>query len=87
MYLITGPSGVYIIDPSVSPKKTEDFCSTIPDLKGKKTLTFRIYYIGREYFPRRGKKVHGYKYADPGSVLEIYEMGFNAKPKFSKNKK
>ena len=34
MYLITGPSGVYIIDPSVSPKKTEDFCSTIPDLKG-----------------------------------------------------
>lgn len=60
---------------------------TIPDLKGKKTLTFRIYYIGREYFPRRGKKVHGYKYADPGSVLEIYEMGFNAKPKFSKNKK
>lgn len=34
MYLITGPSGVYIIDPSVSPKKTEDFCATIPDLKG-----------------------------------------------------
>ena len=34
MYLITGPSGVYIVDPSVSPKKTEDFCSNIPDLKG-----------------------------------------------------
>ena len=34
MYLITGPSGVYIIDPSVSPKRTEDFCADIPDLKG-----------------------------------------------------
>lgn len=34
MYIITGKTGLFIIDPSVSPEKTEDFCSTIPDFIG-----------------------------------------------------
>ena len=34
MYIITGTTGIFIVDPSVSPAKTEEFCSTIPDLKG-----------------------------------------------------
>ena len=34
MYLITGPSGLFIVDPSVSPDKTELFCSNIPDMTG-----------------------------------------------------
>lgn len=34
MYIITGPSGIFIIDPSVSLAKTEVFCSTIPELAG-----------------------------------------------------
>ena len=34
MYIITGKTGIFIVDPSVSPSKTEEFCSTIPDLKG-----------------------------------------------------
>lgn len=56
------------------------------ELTGKKTLTFRIYYIGRKYVPRRGKKIHGFLYADAGSVLEIHEFGFNSKPGFNKGK-
>ena len=27
MYIVTGPAGAFIVDPSVSPKKTEEFCS------------------------------------------------------------
>lgn len=27
MYLLTGPSGVYVVDPSVSPEQTEEYCS------------------------------------------------------------
>lgn len=34
MYIITGKSGIFVIDPSVSLKATEDFCSTIPELSG-----------------------------------------------------
>ena len=34
MYIITGPSGIFIVDPSVSLAKTEVFCSTIPELAG-----------------------------------------------------
>ena len=34
MYIITGKSGIFVIDPSVSLEATEDFCSTIPDLSG-----------------------------------------------------
>ena len=34
MYIITGPSGIFVIDPSVSLAKTEVFCSTIPELAG-----------------------------------------------------
>ena len=34
MYIITGPTGIFIVDPSVSLAKTEVFCSTIPDLAG-----------------------------------------------------
>lgn len=56
------------------------------ELTGKKTFTFRIYYIGRKYVPRRGKKLHGYLYADAGSVLEIHELGFNSKPVLNKGK-
>lgn len=60
-----------------------DFSKQLPALKGKKTLTFRIYYIGRTYIPRRGKKAHHYIYADAGSTLEIRELGFNAKPRLA----
>ena len=55
-----------------------DFAKQLPDLKGKKTLTFRIYYIGRTYVSRKGKKAHHYIYAEPGSTLEIRELGFNS---------
>ena len=34
MYIITGQTGLFIIDPSVSPERTEDFCSNIPDFEG-----------------------------------------------------
>jgi len=33
-YIITGKTGIFIIDPSVSPEKTDAFCSTVPDLSG-----------------------------------------------------
>ena len=56
-----------------------DFPKQLPALKGKKTLTFRIYYIGRTYISRKGKKAHHYIYSEPGSTLEIREFGFNAK--------
>ena len=55
-----------------------DFAKQLPDLKGKKTLTFRIYYIGRTYVSRKGKKAHHYIYAEPGSTLEIRDLGFNS---------
>ena len=56
----------------------------MPALKGKKTLTFLIYYIGRKYIPRQGKTPHRFIYAKAGSVLEIHELGFNSKPRFPK---
>ena len=34
MYIITGQSGIFVIDPSVSLEKTEDFLSAIPDFYG-----------------------------------------------------
>ena len=58
-----------------------DFSKQLPALKGKKTLTFRIYYIGRTYISRKGKKAHHYIYSEAGSTLEIRELGFNAKPR------
>ena len=61
-----------------------DFSKQLPALKGKKTLTFRIYYIGRTYIPRRGKKAHHYIYSEAGSTLEIREFGFNAKSRMSR---
>ena len=60
-----------------------DFSKQLPGLAGKKILTFRIYYIGRTYIPRQGKKAHRYIYAEPGSTLEIRELGFNAKPRLA----
>jgi len=63
-----------------------DFSKQLPELKGRKTLTFRIYYIGRTYVPRRGKKPHHYVYAEPGSTLEIRELGFNARPRMMRKK-
>ena len=64
-----------------------DFSKQLPALKGKKTLTFRIYYIGRTYIPRRGKKAHHYIYSEAGSTLKIREFGFNAKPRMKGKKK
>ncbi|MBQ6470612.1 MAG: hypothetical protein IJJ33_01390 [Victivallales bacterium] len=52
----------------------------MPALKGKKTLSFLIYYIGRKYLSRQGKEAHHYIYANAGSVLEIHELGFNSQP-------
>ena len=65
-------------------KREINVAKAIPALKGKKTLTFRIYYIGQEYFARQGSKPHHYKVAEPGSVLEIHEFGLNSKPLYSK---
>ena len=59
----------------------------IPALSGKKTLTLRIYYIGREYVPRKGKTPHRFLRAPAGSVLEIHDIGFNAQPKLPKGRK
>ena len=55
----------------------------IPAFKGKKKLTFRIYYIGQKYHPRRGETPHHFEKAESGSVLEIHELGFNSKPRMS----
>ena len=51
----------------------------VPALKGKKQLSFLIYYIGRQYNKAKGAKRHHYTWAEPGSVLEINELGFNSK--------
>ena len=59
----------------------------VPGLKGKKTLSFLIYYIGRKYLPRQGKNPHRFIYAKAGSVLKIHELGFNSKPKLPKKGK
>lgn len=65
----------------------------VPALKGKKQLSFLIYYIGRQYNKAKGAKRHHYTWAEPGSILEINELGFNSKPqlpvpaKRSKSKK
>ena len=56
----------------------------IPELSGKKTFTFRIYYIGRNYVSKKGNRAHHFQYADAGSVLEIHEFGFNSKPMLKK---
>ncbi len=61
-----------------------NIAKTVPALKGKKTLTFRIYYIGQKYIPRQGNTPHRFEYAAPGSVLEIHEFGLNSKPVYTK---
>ena len=67
--------------------------ASLPALKGKKQLSFLIYYIGRQYNKANGAKRHHYTWAEAGSVLEINELGFNSKrqlpvpAKRSKNKK
>ena len=65
-------------------KREVNVAKAVPALKGKRTLTFRIYYIGQEYHPRKGKIPHRYELAAPGSVLEIHEFGLNKKPLFTK---
>ncbi|MBR7118819.1 MAG: hypothetical protein IKC77_01310 [Lentisphaeria bacterium] len=52
----------------------------VPALKGKKTLSLKIYYIGRNYRSAEKGKTHHFVYADAGSMLEIRELGFNSKP-------
>lgn len=59
----------------------------MPELKGKMTLTFLIYYIGRKYQHGQGRKSHHYVYAEAGSVLEIHELGFNSRPRLPRNAK
>ena len=58
-----------------------DIPGKIPAFEGKKTLTFRIYYIGQKYYPRQGNTPHHFEKAETGSVLEIHELGFNSKPR------
>ena len=67
-------------------KMEVNISKAIPELSGKKTFTFRIYYIGRKYFHRKGNTPHRFLYSDAGSVLEIHEFGFNSKPVLKKKK-
>ena len=55
----------------------------IPAFRGKKTLTFLIYYIGQKYIRRQGEKAHHYQFAEAGSVLEIHELGFNSRSRLT----
>ena len=55
--------------------------------KGKKILTFKIYYIGQKYYSRKGKTPHHFEKAETGSVMEIHELGFNSKPRLPVRKK
>ena len=64
-----------------------DIPKTIPAFKGKKILTFKIYYIGQKYHSRKGKTPHHFEKAETGSVMEIHELGFNSKPRLPVRKK
>ena len=55
----------------------------VPALKGKKTLSLKIYYIARSYRPAEKNKTHRFLYADAGAVMRIRELGFNQKPRLA----